>query len=147
MRKIDFATKALGAAFALVFASAVHAAEIVQVESSVSRSQSVLGSSVIPYKEVTLAAQIPGVLKYFAGEVGSSFQQGALLTQVDESQLVAKRNAVLAQIQNAQAALQSTEAQYRREIISPRSKDIGAMPGFGLPAMMDNFMTRPMADA
>ncbi|MCB1638392.1 MAG: efflux RND transporter periplasmic adaptor subunit, partial [Thiothrix sp.] len=58
-----------------------------------------------------------------------------------------KRNAVLAQIQTAQAALQNSEAQYRREIISPRSKDIGTMPGFGLPAMMDNFMTRPMADA
>ena len=147
MRKKDFAARSLWAMLAMVLASVVHAAEIVQVESSVSRSQSVLGSSVIPYKEVTLAAQIPGVLKYFAGDVGSSFSQGALLTQVDESQLVAKRNAVLAQIQNAQAAVQSTEAQYRREIISPRSKDIGAMPGFGLPAMMDNFVTRPMADA
>lgn len=126
--------------------SSVHAAEIVAVETSSSRIQTVLGSSVIPYKEVTLAAQIPGVLKYFAGEVGSSYQQGAVLTQVDESQLAAKRNAVLAQIQNAQSTLQSAEAQYQREVVSPRSRDIGAMPGFGMPAMMDNFLTRPMAD-
>lgn len=126
--------------------SSVQAAEIVAVEASSSRIQTVLGSSVIPYKEVTIAAQISGVLKYFAGEVGGSFQQGTLLTQVDEAQLVAKRNAVLAQIQNAQSMLQSAEAQYQREIVSPRSRDIGTMPGFGMPAMMDNFITRPMAD-
>jgi len=126
--------------------SSVQAAEIVAVETSSSPTQTVLGSSVIPYKEVTLAAQIPGVLKYFAGDVGSAFQQGALLTQVDEAQLVAKRNSVLAQIQNAQSVLQSAEAQYQREVVSPRSRDIGAMPGFGMPAMMDNFFTRPLAD-
>ncbi|SKA69621.1 RND family efflux transporter, MFP subunit [Thiothrix eikelboomii] len=126
--------------------NSVQAAEIVAVETSSSRVQTVLGSSVIPYKEVTLAAQVPGVLKYFAGEVGSAYQQGAVLTQVDESQLAAKRNAVLAQIQNAQSMLQSAEAQYQREVVSPRSRDVGAMPGFGMPAMMDNFITRPMAD-
>ncbi|HPY39963.1 MAG TPA: efflux RND transporter periplasmic adaptor subunit [Thiolinea sp.] len=131
---------------AMLSLSSVQAAEIVAVETSSSPTQTVLGSSVIPYKEVTLAAQIPGVLKYFAGDVGSAFQQGALLTQVDEAQLVAKRNSVLAQIQNAQSVLQSAEAQYQREVVSPRSRDIGAMPGFGMPAMMDNFFTRPLAD-
>lgn len=147
MRRGKCATRSVLAFFCVVLTlSPVQAAEIVSVEASNSRIQTVLGSSVIPYKEVTLAAQIPGVLKYFAGEVGSAFQQGALLTQVDEAQLVAKRNAVLAQIQNAQSLLQSAQAQYQREIISPRSKDIGAMPGFGMPAMMDNFFTRPMAD-
>ncbi len=125
----------------------VNAAEIIQVEASRSVSQTVLGSSVIPYKEVTLSAQIPGVVMFIAGEVGDHFRRGAQLVQVDESQLVAKRNAILAQIQTAQAALQRSEAQYRREIISPRSRDIGAMPGFGMPSMMDNFITRPMADA
>ncbi|MEZ5448231.1 MAG: efflux RND transporter periplasmic adaptor subunit [Thiolinea sp.] len=110
-------------------------------------SQTVLGSSVIPYKEVTLSAQIPGVVKFLSGEVGDAFNKDVVLAQVDESQLLAKRNAVLAQIQTAQAAVQNSEAQYRREIVSPRSKDVGAMPGFGLPTMMDNFMTRPMADA
>lgn len=127
--------------------SVSHAAEVISVESAPSQAQSVLGSSVVPYREVTLAAQIPGVVKFLGGEVGSSFQSGAVLAQIDEAQIVAKRNAVLAQIQTAQAALQNSEAQYRREIISPRSKDIGAMPGMGLPAMMDNMFTRPMAEA
>ncbi|HPQ96146.1 MAG: efflux RND transporter periplasmic adaptor subunit [Thiothrix sp.] len=147
MKKRKFATMALLASYFLVFMPVVSSAEIIPVEASASVSQSVLGSSVIPYKEVTLSAQIPGVIKFIAGEVGDGFNKDSLLAQVDDAQLLAKRNAVLAQIQTAQAALQNSEAQYRREIISPRSKDIGTMPGFGLPAMMDNFMTRPMADA
>ncbi len=147
MSNTKFAAMLLSAIFVVGLAPVAQSAEVIPVETSASQSQSVLGSSVVPYKEVTLSAQIPGVLKYFAGEVGSSFKQGTLLTQVDEAQLVAKRNAVLAQIQTAQSALQNSEAQYRREVISPRSKDIGSMPGFGLPAMMDNFMTKPMADA
>lgn len=147
MRRGNCAARSVLVFFSAVLSlNSVQAAEIVAVETSNSRVQTVLGSSVIPYKEVTLAAQVPGVLKYFAGEVGSAYQQGAVLTQVDESQLAAKRNAVLAQIQNAQSVLQSAEAQYQREVVSPRSRDIGTMPGFGMPAMMDNFITRPMAD-
>lgn len=147
MRRGNCAARLVLVFFSAVLSlNSVQAAEIVAVETSNSRVQTVLGSSVIPYKEVTLAAQVPGVLKYFAGEVGSAYQQGAVLTQVDESQLAAKRNAVLAQIQNAQSVLQSAEAQYQREVVSPRSRDIGTMPGFGMPAMMDNFITRPMAD-
>ncbi len=143
----NFAAGSLLAICCLLASPLVNSAEIIPVELSKSVSQTVLGSSVIPYKEVTLSAQIPGVVKAVSGEVGDSFQKGAQLAQVDESQLMAKRNAILAQIQTAQAILQQSEAQYRREVVSPRSKDIGAMPGFGMPSMMDNFITRPMADA
>ncbi len=125
----------------------VGAAEILRVESSSSKSQSVLGSTVIPYKEVTLSAQIPGVVKLVGGEVGAAFNQGDVIVQVDESQLLAKRNSVLAQISIAQAALQNSQAQYTREIVSPRSKDVSTMPGFGLPAMFDIYAVRPFADS
>jgi RND family efflux transporter, MFP subunit len=125
----------------------VQAAEIVRVETVTSLSRSVLGSTVIPYREVTLSAQVPGAVKLVAGEAGSSFKQGDVIVRIDESQLVAKRNAVLAQISIAQAALQNAQAQYTRELISPRSKDVGTMPGFGLPAMFDMAMVRPFADS
>ncbi|WGZ93943.1 MAG: efflux RND transporter periplasmic adaptor subunit [Candidatus Thiothrix putei] len=125
----------------------VQAAEIVRVETVTSLSRSVLGSTVIPYREVTLSAQVPGAVKLVAGEAGSSFKQGDVIVRIDESQLVAKRNAVFAQISIAQAALQNAQAQYTREMISPRSKDIGTMPGFGLPAMFDMAMVRPFADS
>lgn len=125
----------------------LNAATIVPVEVLNSASTSVLGSTVIPYKEVTLSAQTAGVVKFIAGEVGAAFPKEVALVQIDESQLLAKRNAVLAQIQNAQAALRSSEVQYNRELISPRSKDVGAMPGFGMPSMMDQLFTKPMADS
>ncbi|UOG90932.1 MAG: efflux RND transporter periplasmic adaptor subunit [Candidatus Thiothrix sulfatifontis] len=126
---------------------AAQAAEIIQVETAGARSQSVLGSTVIPYKEVTLSAQIPGVVKYVAGAVGTNLTEGAAVFKIDEAQLVAKRDAVLAQISIAQAGVQNAQAQYYREMTSPRSKDIGAMPGFGLPSMFDRFAVRPFAES
>lgn len=143
----NFAASALLAICFLLASPFARAAEVIQIDTSGSVPQTVLGSSVIPYKEVTLSAQIPGVVKFISGEVGDGFQKGTQLVQVDESQLMAKRNAILAQIQTAQAILQRSEAEYRREVISPRSRDIGAMAGFGMPAMMDNLFTRPMASA
>ena len=132
-----------------LFAStfAVQAAEIIQVETTGARSQSVLGSTVIPYKEVTLSAQIPGVVKYVAGAVGTSLTEGAVVFKVDEAQLIAKRNAVVAQISIAQAGVQNAQAQYYRELTSPRSKDVGAMPGFGMPSMFDRMAVRPFAES
>lgn len=127
--------------------AAAHSAEIVRVEAVESLSSSVLGSTVIPYKEVTLSAQIPGAVKFVAGEAGAAFKQGDVIIQVDEAQLLAKRNAILAQISMAHASVQNSQAQYTRELVSPRSKDIGAMPGFGLPAMFDMTMVRPFADS
>ncbi|MBO0614101.1 MAG: hypothetical protein RL122_226 [Pseudomonadota bacterium] len=127
--------------------SAAHSAEIIRVEAVDSLSSSVLGSTVIPYKEVTLSAQISGAVKFVAGEAGAAFKQGDVIIQVDEAQLLAKRNAILAQLSMAQASVQNSQAQYTRELVSPRSKDIGAMPGFGLPAMFDMTMVRPFADS
>lgn len=132
-----------------LFAStfAVQAAEIIQVETAGARSQSVLGSTVIPYKEVTLSAQIPGVVKYVAGAVGTNLTEGAVVFKIDEAQLMAKRNAVVAQISIAQTGLQNAQAQYYRELTSPRSKDVSAMPGFGMPSMFDRMAVRPFAES
>lgn len=120
--------------------------ELVTAKAATSQSYSVLGSTVVPYRLVTFTAQIPGVVKAISGDVGSAFQQNALLLQIDDSQLLAKRNAVLAQMQMAQASVQTAQAQYQRELMSPRSRDIGAMPGFGMPAMFDRFAVRPFAE-
>ncbi len=123
-----------------------HAAEIVTVSSSQSNSQTVLGSTVVPYKEVTITAQMPGKIVSLSGEVGSKFKKGDVLAKVDDAQLLAKKNTLWAQITSAQAALRNSQAQYQREIVSPRSKDISSMPGMGLPSMMDIYFTRPFYD-
>jgi multidrug efflux pump subunit AcrA (membrane-fusion protein) len=127
--------------------SIAQAAEIIKVNATESSTMTVLGSTVIPYKEVTLSAQLPGRMKVVNGEVGSVFSTGQVLAEIDAPSIMAKRQAVIAQINTAQNTLRNAKTQYQREVISPRSKDIGNMPGFGLPAMMDIFMTRPMADA
>lgn len=126
---------------------AAQAADIVQVQASGSQSRSVLGSTVVPYKEVTLSAQIPGVIKYVAGSVGTALQKGGVVFQVDDTQLRAKRSAVVSQITMAQAGMQNAQSQYYRELVSPRSKDVGAMPGFAMPAMFDRMAVRPFANS
>ena len=124
----------------------LNAAEIVTVGSSLSSSQTVLGSTVVPYKEITVTAQMPGKITALMGEVGSTFTKGDILVKIDDSRLVAKRNTLWTQVTSAQAALKNSQAQYQREIVSPRSKDITGMPGMGMPSMMDIYFTRPMYD-
>ena len=128
------------------FITSLQAAEIVTVGRSISSSQTILGSTVIPYKEITVTAQVPGKIVSIGGDVGSKFVKGAELVKIDDSQILAKRNTLWTQITSAQAALKNSQAQYQREIVSPRSKSISGMPGMGMPGMMDIFMTRPMYD-
>lgn len=101
-----------------------------------------LGGTVIPYKEVTLSAQVPGRVKQLAGREGDAFTEGTLLVSLDDSELLAKRNAALAQLANADSQLRSAGIQYNRELWSPQSKQ--AMGGMGLPNLFDQMFTRPM---
>ena len=128
----------------LLAPTALNAAEIVTVANSISSSQTVLGSTVIPYKEVTVTAQMPGKITALMGEVGANFKKGDVLVKVDDAQLLAKRNTLWTQVTSAQAALKNSQAQYQREVVSPRSKDISGMPGMGMPSVMDIYFTRPM---
>jgi multidrug efflux pump subunit AcrA (membrane-fusion protein) len=121
----------------------VQASSIITVESKGSSARTVLGSTVIPYKEVTLTAQVPGRIDVVSGDVGSMFSAGDLLVKVNDDSLQAQRRSVLASLDSAKAALSNSEVQYQREVVSPRSKDITGMPGMGMPAMMDIYMTRP----
>ncbi len=124
--------------------SVLHAEKVVNVESRASSAQTVLGSTVIPYREVTLAAQMPGRVVSISGDVGTMIKKNQVIVKIDDDDLQAKRRSVLAALEAAQASLRNSQAQYTREMVSPRSKSISGMPGFGLPAMMDIYMTRPM---
>lgn len=139
--------KVLVAGLCLLWSTVSAAAEIITVGSTLSSSQTVLGSTVIPYKEVTITAQMPGKITALGGEVGATFKKGDVLVKIDDSALLAKRDTLWAQITAAQAALKNSQTQYHREMVSPRSKDIGGagMPsyGMGIPSMVDAFFTRP----
>jgi len=103
-----------------------------------------LGGTVVPYKEVTLSAQLPGRVKYLAGIEGDSFKDGDLLVELDDSELKAKRQAAMAQLANADAQLRNAGVQFNRELWSPKSR---ASPGgMGVPNLFDQMFTRPMED-
>ncbi len=101
-----------------------------------------LGGTVIPYKEVTLAAQLPGRVTYIAGIEGDKFKDGDLLLALDDRELVAQRRGMLAQMASADAQLRNAGVQYSREIFAPQSSN--APGGMGMPNLFDQMFTRPM---
>ncbi|MEW7975972.1 MAG: efflux RND transporter periplasmic adaptor subunit [Candidatus Sedimenticola endophacoides] len=101
-----------------------------------------LGGTVIPYKEVTLSAQVPGRVEFLAGIEGDAFDEGEMLVALDDSELLAKRNAALAQLATADAQMRAAGVQYNRELWSPQSKQ--SMGGMGMPNLFDQMFSRPM---
>ena len=100
-----------------------------------------VSGSVVPYKEVVLAAQIPGQIKTLKKRVGDKVKAGDLLVSINDDQIQAQRRAAMAVMYAAQAELRNAHVQYSREIWSPRS---GKPTGMGMPSMMDSFM-RPFS--
>jgi multidrug efflux pump subunit AcrA (membrane-fusion protein) len=101
-----------------------------------------VGGTVIPYKEVTLAAQLPGRVTFLAGIEGDRFKEGALLLSIDDTELLAQRRAMLAQMASADAQLRNAGVQYNREIWSPQAS--AAPGGMGMPNLFDQMFSRPM---
>ena len=101
-----------------------------------------LGGTVIPFQEVSLAAQMPGRIEYIAGFEGEWFQKGAELIRIDDDDLLAQQRAAFAELENAHLAARNAGVQYSRELWSPQSKNINRMPGMGLPAMFDSMFTQ-----
>jgi len=99
----------------------------------------ILGGSVIPLKEVTLAAQIPGRVISIAGEEGDEFAAGTELVKINDDDLQAKKSAAEAQLNSAQNAMQNAQVQYNRELWNPRVYNPRPMAGMGMPSMFDGF--------
>ena len=104
-----------------------------------------LSGTVIPKKEATFTAQIPGRVEIIAGEEGAQFEQDALLVALDDRELLAKRRAAYAEWMRADAALRNAGMQYSRELWSSDSPD-KAPGGMGLPHLFDQFFTKPLSD-
>jgi len=99
----------------------------------------ILGGSVIPLKEVTLAAQIPGRVVNIAGEEGDEFSAGSELVKINDDDLLAKKAAAEAQLASSQNAMQNAQVQYNRELWNPRVYNPRPMAGMGMPSMFDGF--------
>jgi len=103
-----------------------------------------VGGTVIPYKEVTLAAQLAGRIEYLAGIEGDAFEHGEELVTIDASELLAKRQALYARLATADAQLRNAGVQYSRELFSPRARQ--SPGGMAIPNLFDQMFTRPMED-
>jgi multidrug efflux pump subunit AcrA (membrane-fusion protein) len=99
----------------------------------------ILGGSVIPLKEVTLAAQMPGRIVSIAGEEGDEFAAGTELVKINDDDLLAKKAAAEAQLATSQNAMQNAQVQYNRELWNPRVYNPRPMAGMGMPSMFDGF--------
>ncbi len=139
--------KPLGLIAGMMMALPALGSEIVPVETIQGGGQVVLGGTVVPYKEVTLTAQIPGTIKYIAGDVGDSFEAGDVLVAIDEEKLRAKRRQAVAQLANAEAMLRNSQVQYNRELWAPQTESMNRMPGMGMPTLFDNVFSKNMGDA
>jgi multidrug efflux pump subunit AcrA (membrane-fusion protein) len=104
----------------------------------------VVSGNVVPFKEVTLAAQLPGRVKFIAGIEGELFDEGTTLIALDEDELLAKRSAAYAQLAAADAEMRNAGVQYSRELWSPQSRSNPG--GMGMPNLFDQMFTRPAED-
>lgn len=121
----------------------LHTVERVTTSVSVS-----IAGTVAANKSVQLTAQMPGRIAEIAGEEGDVFSQNTTLVSLDDAALRAKLDAANANREAAGAAIRNAQAQYQRELNSPRSNSAGTAPGgMGFPAMMDYMFTNPMQDS
>ncbi len=123
--------------FLMGFLSAVAHAEIVPVGVAPHGGYVILGGTVIPLKEVTLSAQIPGRVESIAGDEGDEFKAGTILLTIDDDELQARKQAAQAQLEKAYTNLQNAQVQYNRELWNPRVYNPRPMAGMGFPAMFD----------
>lgn len=128
----------------ITFAAASHAqfGRVVQVEGASVGGQTISGT-VVPFREVTLTAQIGGRVTLVAGAEGDYFDRDEVLVAISDERLTAQRRQALAELSAAEAAMRNAQVQYGQEAASPRSRDIGQMPGLGIPSMFDQLITRP----
>ena len=104
----------------------------------------IVSGNVVPFKEVTLTAQLPGRVKFIAGIEGERFESGTTLVAIDEAELMAQRSAAYAQLAAADAEMRNAGVQYSRELWSPQSSSNPG--GMGIPNLFDQMFTRPAED-
>ncbi len=118
--------------------------QVAPVEVRQAQATVALGGTVVPYKEVTLSAQLPGRVISLAGEEGDQFKKGTVLAQLDDKELRAQQQAAYAALRDADANMRNAGVQFSRELIAPGKQSPSTMPGMGMPSLFDQFVTRPM---
>ncbi|MBT3205098.1 MAG: efflux RND transporter periplasmic adaptor subunit [Gammaproteobacteria bacterium] len=111
--------------------------KIYTVSANTTSNSAVLGGTVLPIKMVNLIAQMPGEVKFIAGEEGDRFEMGTTLVGLDRATLLEKRRAAVAGLRSAQAGLSNAQVQYTREKESPNAMGNSLLGG--VPSMFTMF--------
>ncbi|MEE9428939.1 MAG: efflux RND transporter periplasmic adaptor subunit [Paracoccaceae bacterium] len=122
-----------------------HQFQTARVSTNTTGSQATVGGTVVPYKQVTFTAQIPGRVTFLPGIEGHRATAGEVLVQISDDNIQAQRQAALAQISQADAALRNSQMQYSRELYAPRVNSISGFPGMGIPSTFDQLFTRSLS--
>ncbi|MGF1613332.1 MAG: efflux RND transporter periplasmic adaptor subunit [Gammaproteobacteria bacterium] len=118
---------------------------VIEVRAIRMRPTVTLGGTVVPFKEVTLAAELPGRVKFLSGKEGDFFESGTLLVALNDQELQARRNAALAALRAADAELRSAGVVFHHEVWNPQGAPTTKAPGgMGLPSLFDQMFTTPM---
>jgi len=117
---------------------------IYQVMAAPQNNSMILGGTVVALREVTLTAQLPGRIEFLSGKEGDWFNKQSLIVGLSDDALAAERRRAVAQLGTAESMLRNSRVQYSRELWAPKSRNIGRMPGMGMPSMFDQFFTRGM---
>jgi len=118
---------------------------IITVESQPVSAVTSLGGTVVPLREVTLSAQLPGRVVFLKGGEGDWFEERQILAVLDDADLLAQRRAAIADVANAEFAVRNAQVQFSRELYSGRSNRPNTDMGMGVPSMFDQFFTRPLS--
>ncbi|MCK4861167.1 MAG: hypothetical protein KAS85_04560, partial [Rhodobacteraceae bacterium] len=106
--------------------------QTVPVTTSQIGGNATIGGTVVPFKEVTLNAQIPGRVIFLAGAEGFGAAEGQVLLAISDEDIQAQRRAAQAQITQAEAGVRNAQMQYSRELYSPRVNSLTGIPGMGV---------------
>ena len=104
-----------------------------------------LGGTVVPFREVTLAAQLAGRVVFLRGGEGDWFEDKEVLAALGDEDLLAQRRAAVADAANADFAVRNARVQFSRELYSGRSDRPNTEMGMGVPSMFDQFFTKPVS--
>jgi multidrug efflux pump subunit AcrA (membrane-fusion protein) len=118
---------------------------VITVESRAVGAVTTLGGTVVPLREVTLAAQLPGRVVFLRGGEGDWFEDRQVLAALDDADLLAQRRAAIADAANAEFAVRNARVQFSNQLYSGRSVSPNTDMGMGMPSMFDKMFTRPLS--
>lgn len=119
---------------------------VITVKGQEMSATTTVGGTVVPYREVTFSAEVPGRVEFIAGQEGARVDRGKLVVALDQEELRAQRRSVLSEIQRAHYQLQNAQVQFDRQLRAPSTESVQQLPGMGVPSLFDKMFTRQAGD-